>query len=79
MYDLLEKAGELDSAKNAHDAFDSLDSTVAWFESRFKGRRVKALVKTRRKNTESAYSTIGDIVRFEDRGKIGRQLEEGGN
>ena len=65
LYDLLVNAGELEEAKKQHEALETFEGLVGFLDARLKGRRVKALVKNRRKGTDSVYSSIGDILRFE--------------
>lgn len=67
LYDLLVNADLLEKAKEQHDALETYEGLVGFLDSNLKGRRVKALVKTRRKGTDSAYSSIGDILRFESK------------
>ena len=65
LFDLLEMAGELEEAKSQWEALETLKGLVGFLSARLVGRNVKALVKTRNKGTENAYSGIGSVVRFE--------------
>ena len=65
LYDLLVNAALLDEAKKSHEALETYEGLVGFLDAKLKGRRVKALVKNRRKGTDSVYSSIGDILRFE--------------
>lgn len=65
LYDMLDKAGELEAAKSRRAELVKLDGLLAFLSEKFVGKKVKALVKTRNKGKEGAYSTIADILRFE--------------
>jgi len=75
LYDLLEKSGELDAAKKSFEALETFEGLTGFFDAAFKGRKCKVLVKTRNKGTENAYSTIGDVVRFEPKEGAKAQAE----
>jgi len=64
LYDLLEKSGDLDKAKEQGDAIKSLAGLLEFLQLTYIGRKCKALVKTTNKGTEKQYSSIGNIVRF---------------
>lgn len=65
LYDLLDKAGELDNAKKSAEVLGTFEGLTNFFDSVLRGRKCKALVKTRNKGSDNPYSTIGDVVRFE--------------
>ena len=65
LFDLLDMSGELDAAKASWEALETLKGLVGFLSAKLVGRKVKALVKTRNKGTENAYSGIGSFVRFE--------------
>ena len=65
LYDLLVNAGLLDDAKKTHEALETFEGLVGYLSAKLVGRKVKALVKNRRKGTDGAYSSVGDILRFE--------------
>jgi len=65
LFDLLVSAGELETAKEQHDALETFEGLVGFLDARLKGRGCKALVGTVNKGSESAYSVVKNILRFD--------------
>jgi len=65
LYDVLDKAGLLNQAREDKAELAFLGSLVSWFNVNLVGRKCKVLVKTRNRGQDNAYSTVSDIVRFE--------------
>ncbi len=69
LYDLLDKAGEMDNAKAKGDELKSLVGLVEFLQLAFMGRKCKVLVKTTNKGKENQYSSVGNVIRFEAKAK----------
>ncbi len=65
LYDLLVSAGELDAAREQHDALETFEGLVGFLDVRLKGRGCKALVGTVNKGSEQEYSVVKSILRFD--------------
>ena len=76
LYDLLEKSGDLEKAKEQGDRLKSLVGLLEFLQATYIGRKCKALVKTTNKGTDKQYSSVGNIVRFVDKAKPAKEAEK---
>jgi len=65
LFDLIDKAGLLSVAETKSEELKTFAGLTDWLVQKMLKLECKVLVKTTNKNTDSAYSSIKDIVRFE--------------
>ena len=64
LYDLLEKAGLLDIARNRKDELSTLSGLAIFLQQNFVGQKIKYLTKTRKQGTPEAYSSVDRVLEF---------------
>lgn len=65
LFDILEAANEIESAKKQVEALETFEGLAGFLEARLKGRACRVLVESSKSRAGDSYSTVKKIIRFE--------------